>query len=554
MSDLLPGHLGAVTPDVTDADGTPQPLEIVPHPIANFATTDIDADVPVSRCVLDPRHLPPRPHHYLYTLVLDVDETLVTARDQQNLVFRPGAHRLLRRLARLRLPVTQFNEDNHTDTVVLCRAVEIVIWSAGVRGHVDRCVQLLDPDGTLIDHAICRSSSWLPSRASQLPPGAPEPPIFGVACKDLSLLPGRGASSFIVDDSPYAAVCSGGRALIIPAFDTSSPSVTLDTTLLFVLQVAMFVVAVLAVDRIDRAADAPKQLATLMSAPGDTVFIRAPMSASVGHSGLPPPSVNALVRSLVASLPVDLTAVTDDVVLDDIHNIGPSAMVRVASVMRGARVLRALRYVSAAAASAAGLTTPEASPEASVRPMLAVPATVPPMDLDDDKPTGRVHTTPISEGDGGAMCAARRALVPQASDLVDGAAVAFAWVAAKVLRRGVPTVSVNSTAGHPAGGLASMPLVGAFDLPAGRRMAEYDESAIARVLRTHPFLVKSTLPTAHGVVSGFQLDVTDASRLGARIRDFYETYATRRFSPALEDGLRTALAPPSFSSAVVSTS
>ena len=80
---------------------------------------------------------------------------------------------------------------------------------------------LFDPDESRFQGAICRGESWL----ATLP-----------VLKDLSTLVGR-PGAIIIDDSPWAAVCNPGNAIIIPPFDPRHPDTVHDTTLLYVMQV-----------------------------------------------------------------------------------------------------------------------------------------------------------------------------------------------------------------------------------------------------------------------------------------------------------------------------
>jgi NLI interacting factor-like phosphatase len=151
------------------------------------------------------------------TVVLDLDETLLSARRGSTYVVRPFARNLLNSLAAV------VDHDGR-------RSIEIIIWSAGDREHVDRSVHLLDPDSILISHVICRG----PWYTRDTP-----------ALKNLSLLSsgmpssvddwgGRIGTCVIVDDNPHVSVKNGNAALVIPAFEVHNAA---DTTLNYVLQV-----------------------------------------------------------------------------------------------------------------------------------------------------------------------------------------------------------------------------------------------------------------------------------------------------------------------------
>jgi len=153
-----------------------------------------------------------------------MDETLASARNvEKGLTIRPNARSLLATLAALPSPIDGARS-----------AVEVVVWSAGHREHVDRCVTALDPSGTLIRHVICRGPAWLSHG--------------GVTTKDVSLLKGRGESTVLIDDSPYVAMRAGGRAVVVPRFDPMHPSAAGDTTLLYVLNMAAYVTNVMVAD------------------------------------------------------------------------------------------------------------------------------------------------------------------------------------------------------------------------------------------------------------------------------------------------------------------
>lgn len=188
----------------------------------------------ISRCVDDPSMLSERKNG-LATLVVDLDETLVkTALGSGHIYVRPNARYFLETIAFLRAPGVFPTCEGH-----VVKIFEVIVWSAGVREHVDNCLRILDPKRIFVDHAICRGDSWMPCGS--------------IVLKDLSLLPGRAASAFIIDDSVYTAVRSGGRALVVPPFNPLSGN---DTTLLFAAQVVAHVALVLTADRIDRAPDA----------------------------------------------------------------------------------------------------------------------------------------------------------------------------------------------------------------------------------------------------------------------------------------------------------
>lgn len=145
----------------------------------------------------------PRHQNKIATLVLDLDETLVKySQNEGRLYVRPYTREML-----------QCFEEKLPE-------LEIIVWSAGHRDHVDRVLDLLDPSQKLVSHAICRGHTWMNSA-----------PVF----KNISRLDRE--RTIIVDDSIYASAANGSRAIIIPEFLPKHPFAAIDTTLLYVLQV-----------------------------------------------------------------------------------------------------------------------------------------------------------------------------------------------------------------------------------------------------------------------------------------------------------------------------
>jgi len=158
-----------------------------------------------SRCVDDPRTLPPRHERYRWTLVLDLDETLICARDSKNITVRPYSRIFLEFIRKL-------------------GTVEMILWSAGIQVHVDRCLTLLDSDRTIFDHAICRGASWMDPCT--------------LTTKNVAHLQSREGSCILIDDSYSASFCSGARVLIVPPFNHE---ITNDPTLLYLIQIVLFI-------------------------------------------------------------------------------------------------------------------------------------------------------------------------------------------------------------------------------------------------------------------------------------------------------------------------
>jgi NLI interacting factor-like phosphatase len=196
-----------ITPMMRPPEETIQPME--------NASQDVIDEILVGRSIPQPE-IVPRRNEGVLTVVLDLDDTLICVRNG-SMYVRPHARDFLTYLS------TVLDHKGR-------RAIEIVVWSAGDRGHVDRAVHLLDPDFTLIHHAICRGP-WMDAI-----------PVL----KNLSMLSfkdvardwgGRKGSCVLVDDNPHASVCNGHAALIIPNFQPEHPAAPADTTLLYVLQV-----------------------------------------------------------------------------------------------------------------------------------------------------------------------------------------------------------------------------------------------------------------------------------------------------------------------------
>ncbi|KAH8620542.1 putative NLI interacting factor like phosphatase [Trypanosoma vivax] len=98
------------------------------------------------------------------TVVLDLDETLVYARDGP-LYVRPGLEELL-----------QFLGEN----------CETVLWTAGVKHYAEAVVRQIDRNG-IVHHTICRDSAW----------------FNGASCsKDLKLLGRDTATTIVFENTP----------------------------------------------------------------------------------------------------------------------------------------------------------------------------------------------------------------------------------------------------------------------------------------------------------------------------------------------------------------
>jgi hypothetical protein len=168
-------------------------------------------EVPIKskRCVDDPTLVPVRdPERFTMTFVLDLDETLVhLARWTFTLYLRPYLNLFLQTLR------------------AHCPKLEVIVWSAGRRDYVDQVLNIIDPDNTLIHHAICRGTSWIYAS-------------YSIVTKELALLPGR-PHSVLLENSPNVATLTNPRehAIILPSFDPFHREAHLDTTLLWIAQI-----------------------------------------------------------------------------------------------------------------------------------------------------------------------------------------------------------------------------------------------------------------------------------------------------------------------------
>eukprot|EP01007_Sphenomonas_quadrangularis_P003799 NODE_825_length_1146_cov_230.981768_g669_i0.p1 GENE.NODE_825_length_1146_cov_230.981768_g669_i0~~NODE_825_length_1146_cov_230.981768_g669_i0.p1 ORF type:complete len:306 (-),score=20.17 NODE_825_length_1146_cov_230.981768_g669_i0:148-1065(-) len=122
------------------------------------------------------------PASYDLTVVLDLDETLVYAREGQ-VQLRPGARELLSCLHVL--------------------GVEILVWTAGERNHAMNILHEVDPDGFVM-MCICRSDSWIPNPRDYH--------------KDLRML-GRDLSrTLMVDNAPECIRANISNSIVVEDF------------------------------------------------------------------------------------------------------------------------------------------------------------------------------------------------------------------------------------------------------------------------------------------------------------------------------------------------
>lgn len=147
---------------------------------------------------------------HCFTIVFDMDETLLHV-DDEKCIFRPYAKKILSLLK------SEYPQ------------IEIILWSAGVKLHVERCILFLDPEEEIFNYRISRGSSWVTYNPD-------ENKLYPL--KDLSRLRGRHPETVLIfDDSVMASVMNPVTSIIIPPFLPHHQESNKDTTLLYVLQV-----------------------------------------------------------------------------------------------------------------------------------------------------------------------------------------------------------------------------------------------------------------------------------------------------------------------------
>jgi len=149
----------------------------------------------------DPNSFPPPTQDFRFTIIFDLDETLVSADTTSNectVILRPYVKELL--------------------ACLVANGCEVIIWSAGVDFYVEYCLQKLDPDCSKIVGAICRHPSWFTSG-----------PIF----KHLKSVPHRPQEHLLlVENNPVTAFQQIERTLIVPSFYFYDPECKSDLVLL----------------------------------------------------------------------------------------------------------------------------------------------------------------------------------------------------------------------------------------------------------------------------------------------------------------------------------
>eukprot|EP01062_Namystynia_karyoxenos_P039614 TRINITY_DN287_c0_g3_i1.p1 TRINITY_DN287_c0_g3~~TRINITY_DN287_c0_g3_i1.p1 ORF type:complete len:383 (+),score=79.78 TRINITY_DN287_c0_g3_i1:156-1304(+) len=137
--------------------------------------------------------LPPKTSPHPYTVVFDLDETLVSNRMAG---FRPAIKR------------------PHLDALLksLKGKAELVLWTASIESVGRPVLRQIDPNGEYFDHAIFRDPAWFQER-----PGVPH-------TKDLRLL-GRDLSKvIIVENNPFSVRLNKRNAVLVPDFDRPNPT------------------------------------------------------------------------------------------------------------------------------------------------------------------------------------------------------------------------------------------------------------------------------------------------------------------------------------------
>ncbi|MBP6218677.1 MAG: HAD family hydrolase [Oligoflexales bacterium] len=143
----------------------------------------------------DPQTIGERSKDQIFTVILDLDETLVSARSGGRIRIRPFARNLLRYLTQL-------------------RKVEIIIWTAGERKHAINALYALGRGprgaGFKIDRLIYRGTSWMPMLGEYYR-------------KDLCLL--HRTNAILIENTRHIAESCHGPAILVPNFMGAPDSV-----------------------------------------------------------------------------------------------------------------------------------------------------------------------------------------------------------------------------------------------------------------------------------------------------------------------------------------
>lgn len=160
----------------------------------------------------NPEDVPQRNKNiHFCTVIFDLDETLIHARDGKYFI-RPFA-RFILEFIKTKL-----------------KGVEIILWSAGIRSHVECSLSLLDPSSSIFSYAICRGEWFYEGNESKS------------NFKNLTRLKGRCRSTTLFfDDNLRVSESNIGNVIIVPKFiplrqDEDEDFLNIDTTLYFSAQ------------------------------------------------------------------------------------------------------------------------------------------------------------------------------------------------------------------------------------------------------------------------------------------------------------------------------
>jgi len=137
--------------------------------------------------------LPPKTSPHEYTVVFDLDETLVSNRMAgfRPAIKRPHLEPLLRSLQ---------------------GKAEIVLWTASIESVGKPVLRQIDPNGEFFHHAIYRDPAWFQER--------PNIPHY----KDLRLLGRELPKVIIVENNPFSVRLQKRNAVLVPDFDRPNPT------------------------------------------------------------------------------------------------------------------------------------------------------------------------------------------------------------------------------------------------------------------------------------------------------------------------------------------
>lgn len=220
----------------------------------------------------DPKVLPPKHPHHVWTVVIDLDETLAHTSKRTGLTrVRPLAKDFLMGL--------KYDPD-----------LEIVVWTAGIRNHAINVLNAISAGipGLRIDHLIYRSSAWYPGAG-------------GPTRKDLRLL-GRPDVILIENDSNVALNCHGS-AILVDDFKGDLEDGQLSTIS------SLFRRIRLAIDE----AKASHRVVPTFSILGVIKF-RCPIAECESRTELPPGFLKGILRreNIRSGLEVDIVTVDED--------------------------------------------------------------------------------------------------------------------------------------------------------------------------------------------------------------------------------------------------